>query len=412
MIASSPSSTRPGFFYQLRNGIHPLFFAMPADSSPPPYTLTPTSLTKSKSSPLLQTRLSQTSYPLPRRRSTHVMTESEADDGPSEDEAIYALSSSSRNLKPIVPGSSSGGYDRPRMICTARGAQCAGETETEIDEPVRFSSLTLTLFLTHIFLFKPKHLPTTRIVPHSGPLIPLNTLQQRLTPVLFEFSRLLSIVPALFGTLYNIYHIFRPPASRSEGRSPPECVDYAVSAIWVRYASFLLLRLTDPGRHQAILTGYQCLCLTTGLLTRWRLYYSPLSTLIRLLALQGICWPATQLTCTILEHDKRPVIVWAVIGTTTCVSRSLQIWVTSNLWRDTRDHDGANGDGGGGGGGDGDENVNVKTRRRGNWRRWGGRWGGRRWDWKEVAVKCVLPAGLVYFVMAWAEQLRREFSGT
>jgi len=49
--------------------------------------------------------------------------------------------------------------------------------------------------------------------------------------------------------------------------------------------------------------------------------------------------------------------------------------------------------------------------RSGYWRRWGGKWGGRRWDWKEVSVKCVLPAGIVYFVMAWAEQLRREFSG-
>jgi hypothetical protein len=68
--------------------------------------------------------------------------------------------------------------------------------------------------------------------------------------------------------------------------------------------------------------------LTTGLLTRWRLYYPPLPTLIRLLALQAICWPATHLTLKILEHEKRPLICWAVIGTTTCVSRSVQIWVT------------------------------------------------------------------------------------
>jgi hypothetical protein len=48
----------------------------------------------------------------------------------------------------------------------------------------------------------------------------------------------------------------------------------------------------------------------------------------------------------------------------------------------------------------------------GYWKRWGGgKWGGRRWDWKEVGVKCMLPAGIVYFVMAWAEQLRRELSG-
>lgn len=163
---------------------------------------------------------------------------------------------------------------------------------------------------------------------------------------------------------------------------------------------------------QAILTGYQCLYMTTGLLMRWRLYYPPLPTLIRLLALQGICWPATQLTCSILEHQKRPVIVWAAIGTTTCISRGVQIWVTSNLWWETRE----TGDGGSNGGG---SQVNLsrlaagaKEERPGYWKRWGGgKWGGRRWDWKEVGVKCVLPAGIVYCIMAWAEQLRREFSG-
>jgi len=37
------------------------------------------------------------------------------------------------------------------------------------------------------------------------------------------------------------------------------------------------------------------------------------------------------------------------------------------------------------------------------------KWGGRRWDWGEVGVQCMLPAGMVYFVMAWAGALRREF---
>lgn len=161
---------------------------------------------------------------------------------------------------------------------------------------------------------------------------------------------------------------------------------------------------------QAILTGYQCLSLTTGLLTRWRLYYPPLPTLIRLLALQGICWPATKLTLTVLEHEKRPVITWAVIGTTTCVSKSLQIWVTSNLWWEPR-----RGDSGSGAGNVGRDRGGERDgghAGEGYWKRWGGgKWGGRRWDWKEVGVKCMLPAGIVYFVMAWAEQLRREFSG-
>jgi len=68
------------------------------------------------------------------------------------------------------------------------------------------------------------------------------------------------------------------------------------------------------------------------------------------------------------------------------MSRSVQLWVTSNLWWE------------------GEESKGQRS-----WR--GGKWGGRRWDWREVGIQCMLPAGVVYFVMAWAEQLRREFSG-
>ncbi len=156
---------------------------------------------------------------------------------------------------------------------------------------------------------------------------------------------------------------------------------------------------------------------------------------------------------------RRPVIVWAIIGTTTCVSRSVQIWVTSNLWweRDDQPHTNSNapspksatshshsqahhyqhhahnrprgsvtsllqnsfpslpnfpspaGVGVGSGVGVGGARANGRG---GYWKRWrGGKWGGRRWDWREVGVKCVLPAGIVYVVMAWAEALRREWRG-
>ena len=119
------------------------------------------------------------------------------------------------------------------------------------------------------------------------------------------------------------------------------------------------------------------------------MYYPPLSTLIRLLALQAICWPATHLTLSFLEHAKRPVICWAVIGTTTSVSRAIQLWVTSNLWWETE----------------------GKAERQGWKRKIGGRWGGRRWDWAEVWAQCGVPMGVCYFVMAWAEALRRDWQG-
>ncbi|KAF4622586.1 hypothetical protein D9613_009238 [Agrocybe pediades] len=365
--------------------------------SPPPYSRI--------ASPLPERTLPPPPIPIPTHVDTTTFTSMNSDsedDDRDENDMIYtsstfrntsynaAASGSSSSLRSRIFGlvsSSSSSKVRDKLISTAPGTVGAGETETETDEPSR-------------------HLPTARIILSSGPLIPPNTLEARITPLLFEFSRLLSIVPAIFGTMYNLYHIWRPPSPiAGSTRQPPERLDYFVSAIW------------------AILTGYQCLALATGLLTRWRLYYPPLSTLVRLLALQGICWPATHLTLTILEHEKRPVITWAVIGTTTCMSRSVQIWVTSNLWWEKEDghshthvhgrsslsqsqqaQSGAAAD---------DTSTRVRPQPRTTyWKRWrgGGKWGGRRWDWREVGVKCVLPAGIVYFVMAWAEQLRREFA--
>lgn len=135
----------------------------------------------------------------------------------------------------------------------------------------------------------------------------------RLSPILFEVSRLLAVVPALCGVLWCAWHFFLEPNSSNAVYKG----DYVVAALW------------------ALLTAHQSLQMTTGLLTRWSIYYPPLSTLIRLLALQlAICWPATHFTLSVLNADKRPAAVWAVVGTTTCVSRAVQIWVTSNLWWD------------------------------------------------------------------------------
>ena len=82
----------------------------------------------------------------------------------------------------------------------------------------------------------------------------------------------------------------------------------------------------------------------------------------------------------------RPLICWVAIGTTTCCSRSVQLWVTSNIVPAPGPHAAH------------EEELLRKGRR-------------RRWDWGEVGVKCALPAGVVYFVMAWAVVLRREFMG-
>ncbi len=75
-----------------------------------------------------------------------------------------------------------------------------------------------------------------------------------------------------------------------------------------------------------------------------------------------------------------PVVCWAIIGTTTCFSRSVQLWVTSNIL--------------------------VGRNSRGE-----GRLGPRRWDWGEVGRKCVLPAGFLYFITTWLLLLKGELLG-
>ena len=59
-----------------------------------------------------------------------------------------------------------------------------------------------------------------------------------------------------------------------------------------------------------------------GLIARLRSHYPPHQIAIRLLALQAICWLATNQTLMILELDKRPAIYRAMIGTSACVIRS------------------------------------------------------------------------------------------
>lgn len=145
--------------------------------------------------------------------------------------------------------------------------------------------------------------------------------------------------------------------------------------------------------------------LTTGLLKRWRVYYSPLPTLIRLLALQALCWPATHLTLTILSADIRPLLCWALIGTTTCCSRAVQMWVTSNILpaRPTSARPSSSrassraGSPGPAGPAAASEELRMGKR--------------RKWDWGRVGTRCALPAGIVYFVMAWAVLLSRELGG-
>jgi hypothetical protein len=81
---------------------------------------------------------------------------------------------------------------------------------------------------------------------------------------------------------------------------------------------------------QTALTGMFCFELTTGLTHRWLLYYSLAPTLLRLVSLQSICWPSTFITLRYLGKIDI-LFAWIVVATTTACSRSVQIWVTSNV---------------------------------------------------------------------------------
>ncbi|SNX83707.1 related to Myp1 protein [Melanopsichium pennsylvanicum] len=96
------------------------------------------------------------------------------------------------------------------------------------------------------------------------------------------------------------------------GRRQPGSLDFFVACLW------------------SMSTAYHALSFTTLLLRRWLLYYSILPSLIRLVALQAICWPLVRITVHVFGADQ-PLGAWVVIGTTTALSDVVSRWVTSNI---------------------------------------------------------------------------------
>ncbi|TKY87656.1 hypothetical protein EX895_003237 [Sporisorium graminicola] len=96
------------------------------------------------------------------------------------------------------------------------------------------------------------------------------------------------------------------------GRRQPGSLEFAVACLW------------------SMSTAYHALSFTTLLLRRWLLYYSILPSLIRLVALQAICWPLVRITIHVFGADQ-PLGAWVVIGTTTALSDVVSRWVTSNI---------------------------------------------------------------------------------
>ncbi|WVW79274.1 hypothetical protein I302_101241 [Kwoniella bestiolae CBS 10118] len=151
----------------------------------------------------------------------------------------------------------------------------------------------------------------------------------------------------------------------------------------------------------AICTAHFCFSLTTGLTHRWRSYYSLPSTITRLVSLQCLCWPATYLTLWFLGVE-RLLLCWVVIGVTTGWSRTVQMWVTSNVVPPPSSANHTSEDGGG------DITPNLRKMSIGPpeipeglsmWEAF--RWG-RKWDWDNVANEVGWKVGgLLLVTCAW-----------
>ncbi|PWN20925.1 hypothetical protein BCV69DRAFT_277079 [Microstroma glucosiphilum] len=140
--------------------------------------------------------------------------------------------------------------------------------------------------------------------------------------------RLLAAVPGCVGTFWLIRNavVHMQTSGSLFVRGPLDVDQPHMSNPWrmTRALDFLLASLW------AISTAYHALSLTTLLLRRWLIYYSLLPSLIRLLALQAICWPLVRMTIFIAGPD-RPIEAWVVIASTTAFSDVVARWVTSNI---------------------------------------------------------------------------------
>ncbi|KZO97361.1 hypothetical protein CALVIDRAFT_536370 [Calocera viscosa TUFC12733] len=225
---------------------------------------------------------------------------------------------------------------------------------------------------------EPLQLPTARKPPPKTDKPPL---AHRLVPLFMFFCRGLSIVPAVLGTGWHLYLAYKIPWRFGRfGASHDELgegagvgmggMDHAIVSCW------------------SIATGVWCYLLASGLLRRWLTYYSLFPTLIRQLSLQAICWSSTHLTTQVFGPS-RPLTAWVVIGTTTSISHSVQIWVTSNIRLASKDAEES--------------------------RRWFAvgmgldYWlGKRKIDWSKVVRQSVIPLFVLYFVTCWTMLLDRE----
>lgn len=156
----------------------------------------------------------------------------------------------------------------------------------------------------------------------SGP--PLWLLRWLLHPL-----RLLAAVPGCVGTFWLLrnawtHYVLSEGSFTRRGPLDPLAPHVSNPFRLTCGVDFLLASLW------ACSTAYHALSLTTLMLRRWLVYYSLFPSLIRLIALQAICWPLVRLTIWVAGPD-RPVEAWIVIASFTAFSDVVARWVTSNI---------------------------------------------------------------------------------
>ncbi|KAK8843358.1 hypothetical protein IAR55_007015 [Kwoniella newhampshirensis] len=261
--------------------------------------------------------------------------------------------------------------------------------------------------------------PTTETVP-----LPLAHLERMIRQSSLLSLRLLAIVPAVWGIAVLLQALV---TARLWVDVWPYGVDLSKEALERLVQGGVMVEGEWRGVSRgdmvlciawAICTGHFCFCLTTGLTHRWRSYYPLPSTITRLVSLQCLCWPATYLTLWFLGAE-RPLLAWVVIGVTTGWSRTVQMWVTSNVVpaSSTFETSGAGGAGPNSGGGDLTPNGgNSNGGRRSSAVKvnagppitpegltpWEQFTYGRKWDWDDIAREVGWKVGgLLLITTAW-----------
>lgn len=219
-----------------------------------------------------------------------------------------------------VRGAGAAPFD-PHTGCNGDAAHVI-ETETDANHPFTHGSQPSSTPADSQTL---SHDPNLDEMSYVERLEHPSALRQFVLSYLIHPLRLLATIPGLVGTFWlsrNAIMIYWATGSccKLMTRSTPfdtaiirpTSIEFAVSALW------------------SLTTAYHALSFTTLLLRRWLHYYSLLPSLIRLVALQAICWPLVRLTLHILG-PLNPLPAWIIISSTTAFSDIVARWVVSNI---------------------------------------------------------------------------------